>query len=105
MSSLRPECVDAKGKAIPDDTALFLIRESVERRRELIYGRLHDHHGGHCAIGCFWADNPKTILSSVLIEEVAAVNDAVPITATPQERWKKVRSWLRFKIKVLSGVK
>src|SRR6266403_243270 len=100
MTTLRPECKDA-GKdevAIPNDTALFLIRDSVERRRELIRGRLHDGKGNHCAIGCFWTDNPRAVLNASLIEEVAAVNDAVPATATPQERWKKVRSWLRWKI-------
>lgn len=102
MSKLRPECVDAKGTAIPNDTALFLIRDSVGRRRELIHGRL-DKDGEHCAIGCFWADNPKAVLTSKLVDEVAAVNDSVPPSATPQERWKKVRSWLRWKIKVLTG--
>ena len=104
MSKLRPECSTVYGQtAIPNDTALFLIRDSVERRRGLIRGQLHDNQGNHCAIGCFWSDNPQAVLSSDLIDEVAAVNDAVPPTATPQERWKKVRSWLRWKIKVLSG--
>ena len=104
MSTMRPELRTVSGKtAIPDDTALFLVRESVERRRSLIYGRLDGPNGEHCAIGCFFADNPNAVLHSSLIDEVAAVNDAVPPSATPQERWKKVRSWLRWKIKVLSG--
>jgi hypothetical protein len=104
MSTLRPECGLAKdGRAIPNDTALFLIRDSVERRRGLIYGRLDDENGEHCAIGAFWADNPKAVLYSSLVDEVAAVNDSVPESATPQERWKKVRNWLRWKIQVLSG--
>ena len=105
MSKLRPECSTSTGTAMPNDTALFLIRNSVLRRRELIYGRLHDNYGGYCAIGAFWEDNPKAILHSSLIDEVAAVNDSVPLTATPRERWKKVNSWLRFKIASLTKSK
>jgi hypothetical protein len=102
MSKFRPETKDVEGVAIPYDTALFLIRESVMRRRELIHGRLHDGIGNHCAIGAFWEDNPKAILKSSLIDEVAAVNDSVPPSSTPKERWKKVNSWLRFKIASLT---
>lgn len=87
---------------MPDDTALFLIKNSVAKRRELIYGRLHDGFGNHCAIGAFWEDNPKVTLRSSLIDEVAAVNDSVPASATAKERWKKVNSWLRFKIAALT---
>jgi hypothetical protein len=102
MSKLRPECKNTSRLGIPDDTALFLIRDSITARRKLIYGRLHDGKGEHCAIGAFWADNPNVVLHTSLIDEVAAVNDSVPPTATPQERWKKVNAWLRFKIKALT---
>lgn len=103
MSKLRAsELTNSNGTAMPDDTALFLIRDAVERRGGLIHGRLTDRFGNHCAIGCFWADNPKVTLHSSLIDEVAAVNDSVPPNATAKERWKKVRSWLRWKIKVLA---
>lgn len=103
MSELRPECKDAaKGSALPYDTALYLIRESVARRRSLAYGKLHKD-GLSCAIGSFWDDNPKVALSSRLIDEVAAVNDSLPPTSTPHERWKKVNSWLRWKVAVLAG--
>jgi len=105
MSLLRPECGTSTKAAISDDTALFLIRNSVLRRRELIFGRLHDGRGNHCAIGAFWEDNPKVALNATLIDEVAAVNDSVPETCTPKERWKKVNSWLRFKISVLTNRK
>lgn len=105
MRKLRPECKDGTRPALPNDTALFLIRDSVARRRSLIYGRLHDGNGGHCAIGTFWEDNPHTTLNRSLIDEVAAVNDSIPQTATPHERWKKVNSWLRFKIAALAGKK
>jgi hypothetical protein len=94
--------MDSKEDALPNDTALFLIRDSVARRRELIYGQLDDGYGNHCAIGAFWADNPRTTLNSALIDEVAAVNDSVPPSATAKERWKKVNSWLRFKIATLT---
>ena len=101
MSKLR-KCFDSDEPAISDETALFLIRDSVARRRTLIHGRLHDGLGHHCAIGCFWADNPHATLHSSLIDEVATVNDSLPPTASAQERWKKVNSWLRFKLRMLA---
>lgn len=103
MSSLRPECKDSKNPAPPYATALYLIRDSVAKRRSLIHGKLHDGNGRHCAIGCFWEDNPKTSLPSSLIDEVAAVNDSIPPSATPHQRWKKVNDWLKFKLKTLTA--
>lgn len=103
MSKLRPECSTTTKAALPDDTALFLIKESVAKRRSLIHGRLHDGRGNHCAMGAFWTDNPGAVLHERLIDEVAAVNDSIPPTATMHERWKKVNSWLRFKIAALAG--
>jgi hypothetical protein len=105
MSKLRPECGTSNKPAIPNDTALFLIRDSVAKRRTLIHGKLHDGKGHHCAMGAFWTDNPGATVNSSLLDEVAAVNDSIPPSATPQERWKKVNSWLRFKLKVLAGEK
>ena len=101
MSKYRPECRDADRPALPDDTAYFLIHQSVCKRRALIHGALHRGQY-HCAIGAFWADNPKATLHSALIDEVAAVNDSVPPSASPKERWKKVTGWLRWKMKVLA---
>jgi hypothetical protein len=95
------ELEDGKGSALPYDTALFLIRDSVARRRSLIYGRL-EAHGKYCAIGAFFHDNPNAELATALIDEVAAVNDSVPRSATPKERWKKVNEWLRFKTACLA---
>lgn len=106
MSKLRPNWMglkDSDGKPIPYDTALFLIRDSVARRRSLIFGKLHNAQGESCAIGCFFDDNPRATLSSALIDEVAAVNDSIPPTVSAHERWKKVNSWLRWKINVLAG--
>ena len=102
MSKLRPECVASKKAALPDETALFLIKESVVRRYLLIHGRLDDGHGNHCAIGCFFADNPDLAITSGLLDEVAAVNDSIPPNFSPKVRWKKVNSWLRFKLRVLA---
>lgn len=102
VSKLRPECHSTNKPALPDDTALYLILDAVAKRRSLIFGKLHDGHGHHCAIGAFWEDNPKVALNCSLIDEVATVNDSLPATATPQERWKKVQSWLRWKVKVLA---
>jgi len=102
MSRLRPECKDSSNPAMPDETALYLIKDSVARRKSLIFGQLHAH-GEHCAIGAFWADNPRVTLHASLIDEVAAVNDSVPPSASPQERWKKVNSWLRWKIRLLAN--
>jgi hypothetical protein len=36
------------------------------------------------------------------VDEVAAVNDSIGPSATPKERWKKVNSWLRFKIAAIT---
>lgn len=104
MSKLRPECGNApdNAKALSDETALFLIRDSVARRRSLIHGRLHDGVGNHCALGAFWADNPRSVVNSSLVDEVATVNDSLPRTATAHQRWKKVNEWLRFKVATLT---
>lgn len=103
MSRLRSEGTSTSTKdAMPDDTALWLIRGSVAKRRSLIHGRLKDGEGHYCAIGAFWQDNPGITLHTALIDEVAAVNDSVPPSASPKERWKTVNSWLRFKIASLA---
>ena len=103
MSKLRPELVSSNSPSLPDETALFLIRDSVTKRRALIYGHLDDGNGGHCALGCFFADNPKTTLHTSLVDEVAAVNDSLPSSALPSVRWKKVNEWLRWKVKILAA--
>jgi hypothetical protein len=102
VSKLRPECSTYTGPraALPDDTALFLIRDAVERRRALGYGKLHGKYD--CAMGAFWTDNPGVILHESLIDEVAQVNDSIPPTSPPKERWAKVRSWLRWKVRVMA---
>lgn len=103
MSKLRPECKDADpgSRYIPRDTALFLIRDAIDRRSGLIHGRLHGPNNTHCAIGCFWADNPGMSLDRALIDEVATVNDSLGPDATPRQRRLEVQSWIRFKLGVL----
>ena len=103
MSKLRPETANSKEPALPYDTALYLIRDAVDRRNMLGHGALFDRSvGAHCAIGAFWKDNPGCTLSSALIDEVAAVNDSVP-NASPKQRWLKTRSWLRWKVRLLTN--
>lgn len=104
MSKLRPECSSSKKPALPDDTAIYLIRDSVAKRRSLAFGQLRNNKHS-CAMGAFWDDNPNAIVNTALVDEVAAVNDSIPKTATPHERWKKVNSWLRWKIAVMAGKK
>lgn len=105
MSVLRPECGTGKTPVLPRDTLLFLIQKSVSARHDLIYGRLNGPNETHCAMGAFWADNPTLSVPSDLVDEVAAVNDSIPETATPHARWKAVNSWLRFKIASLTAKK
>jgi len=101
MSRLRPEARSSREPALPDETALFLVRDAVEHQRGLIHGRLHDGKGGHCAVGALWATVPSLVLHTAVVDEIAAVNDSVTPTATPRERWLKVRSWLRWKLRVM----
>jgi len=102
MSKLRPECGDGKGSPCPSEpTAYYLIRESVAKRRSLAAGALHKN-GLSCAVGSFFDDHPNYALPSAVIEEVAAVNDSYK-NLSAHERWKKVNSWLRWKVRVLAG--
>jgi uncharacterized protein YdaU (DUF1376 family) len=103
MDSLRPECRDSTRPALPDDTVYFLVRDAVERRRQLAYGKLHDG-GLDCAMGAFWRDNPNAVVHSRVIEEIATVNDSIkPSTPNAAKlRWQKVRSWLRWKVRVMA---
>lgn len=99
MSSLRPECkLSDKPRTFGDHSATWKIYEAVRKRRSLGFGKLHTDDGKHCAVGCFWADNPATVISSKLIDEVAAVNDSMPPTAKSSERRRHVLRWLEWKL-------
>lgn len=103
MTTLRPECKDGDGKSpCPTEaTAYYLIRESVARRRSLAAGALHKH-GLSCAVGAFFDDHKGYSLPTSVVEEVSAVNDSYK-NLSAHERWKKVNSWLRWKVRVLAG--
>lgn len=103
-SVLRPETVTSSRPAISNETAFFLLRDSLAKHRDqgLIHGRL-SMGPNHCAIGWLWADNPKLTLHSSFIDEVATVNDSLGPAALPKDRWKKVQSWLRFRIAMLQN--
>lgn len=104
MTAMRPECGTGTGSPCPsEESAYYLIRESVAKRRSLAAGKLHSN-GLSCAIGSFFDDHPKYALPAAVIDEVAAVNDSYK-SLTPHERWKKVNSWLRWKVRVLAGAK
>jgi hypothetical protein len=103
-NTLRPELLKGSGEGtmVPRDTACFLIRDAVERRRGLIHGRLDGPGGAHCALGAFWEDNPGLTIPWEVVEEVAAVNDSLGLEATAKARWSKVISWLRWKVRVMA---
>lgn len=104
---MRPETRDAPSwKTAPNYTdALYMIRDAVRRRDRLIYGKLNRPDGQHCAIGSFFADNPKLALQTSVIDEVAAYNDSIPPTASEKTRKRKVLEWLNFKLSALGGKK
>ena len=62
--------------------------------------KLGTDHGAHCAIGSFFAVNPKIALYAEFIDEVAAVNDSVPQFSCRQRKLM-VERWLKWKLKQL----
>lgn len=99
MSTLRPECNDNPHKkpCLPDSMALRGVYKAVKKRRVLGYGKLRSSQGP-CAMGCFWDDNPEFAVNAGVLEQVAAVNDSVPPTATRSERRRHVLRWLEWKL-------
>jgi hypothetical protein len=96
MSRLRKLC-DSSKPALATLDVLYVVRQSLLRRRGLISGTLHDGLGHHCAMGCAWADNPAMVVNGDLVDEVAAVNDLRPWEGR-FDRWKRVRAWLDWRI-------
>lgn len=102
MSLLRKELGTAKGK-YPDlgnVTVYLLILRAVEGQRGLIHGALHKGEAS-CAIGSFFDLHAgKLSLPTSVVDEVAAVNDAVP-HLSPPKRKRHVVEWLRWKLGTL----
>lgn len=108
MSKLRTTYSNDSGEKFPCPDrfdALYMIRDSVERRPGLLYGKLNDGNGHYCAIGAFWHDNPKLALPGGLVDEVAAYNDSIPKSASMYVRRNKVLRWLTKKLAYLSPPK
>lgn len=103
MSKLRPETHTSLNPSVSDGTAYLMILSAVRAQSGLIHGRLH-HRGEHCAIGSFFAVNPRVSLPMSLIDEVAAVNDSVP-TLTEKQRKAHVAKWLRWKLEQVGLLK
>lgn len=98
MSNLRPECSSSdRPSGFTHDTALFRVYIAVSQQRKLVHGKLHDKKTGmSCAIGCAFDDGVQALPTSV-IDEVAAYNDSFP-KITPEQRWKKVHAWLKWRV-------
>ena len=103
MPSLyRPTLVDvddAQVRCVSGGTAYLMILNAVRGQHGLIHGKLHCA-GEHCAIGSYFAINPRGSLPYAVIDEVAAVNDSAP-GLTKRQRKQMVLRWLRWKLQTL----
>lgn len=96
MSIMRKECSESsKQSLLSYEDQFFRILQAVSRRRSLIHGRLHAKNGHSCAIGCTFDDGVE-VLSTAVVDEVAAYNDSFP-KLSEKKRWEKVLAWLRFR--------
>lgn len=102
-SKLRPETSPSHKLAPSNGTAYWMIYTAVKHQDGLIHGKLHKGEN-HCAIGCFFDDNPEAALPFDLIDEVAMVNDSVP-HMTPRQRKLHVSKWLRWKLEQVGLLK
>jgi hypothetical protein len=99
LSLLRPTLRPGSGAYLDYRATYFRVLQAVSRRRTLIHGRLEDEQGGTCAIGSYFRES-AIALTTRAIDEIAAYNDSFP-TASPQERWRRVRAWLRFQVRAM----
>ena len=100
-SKLRTECVSYYGSrpALSYRQALQYVFTAVSQKRTLIRGKLRNSRGGTCAMGACWDMYPRAIMPAGFTDEVAAINDSVPSTASARERWRVVRRWLQYKLR------
>lgn len=99
MGTRRPECEKPGPYDLPAPTGLsayLQIYGAVDRAKGLGHGKLHTPQGS-CAVGCYFDIDQRRTLPSLLIDEVAGVNDAVP-HYSPQGRRDWVLRWLRWKL-------
>lgn len=97
--TLRPELTNGDGTvpAVTGLTGYLLILRAVEDTRGLIHGKLHER-GQSCAIGSFFdLHGGKLTVPWAMVDEVAAVNDAVPHQSA-RARKRHVVQWLRWKL-------
>lgn len=98
MSALRPTLKTGSTKpCMTDGTAYLLIYEAVKDAPGLIHGKLDNKQGEHCAIGNYFARHSGTSLPNNLIDEVAAVNDSVPLKTQRQRKLHVIR-WLSWRL-------
>lgn len=102
MSALRPTLRTTTEPALSYSATYYRVLDAVNKRRGLIHGKLEDSEGHYCAIGSYFHESWMAI-DSKAIDEIAAYNDSFP-HLSPKQRWKKVRSWLRFNIQVMAKV-
>lgn len=98
MSNIRPELVTSRYRGLGYRDSYYRIAQSVSGERRLIRGRLKIG-GDVCAVGSYFERGPgdPTPIDARAIHEIATYNDSLH-TETPEERWRKVTSWLRFKV-------
>lgn len=99
-SRLRPTLHNTSDAAPDEFDSLYMIRDSVERRAGLLWGKLNDSNGNVCAIGAFFADNDLP-LKTKIVDEVAAYNDSIPHGVSRFVRRNKVLKWLTRRLAYL----
>ena len=98
MTTLRPEVHTVQPYEGFRSTSrlelLVLLRRALRGRRGLIRGMLGGPNRQCCAMGAFWARNPRRSVPNHLIDEVAAVNDALSERAWTKTRLTAVKRWV-----------
>lgn len=102
MSSRRPTLIATNEPRLNYEATYFRVFEATSGVQGLLHGKLRDN-GNTCAIGCYFA-KAKIPIDSKACDEIASYNDSFP-QLSRYERWKKVRRWLKFQIKVLENKK